>query len=95
VSTEYRCERVSFVNFLGLLRVILPIGLWRGVLNGLLSMHPVGRLLCLAGGGEDRAWIIFEGPEPGGDVGGVLAARAMGNAEIGQDEARRQLTDLS
>jgi hypothetical protein len=61
--------------------------------DGLLGMHPIGRLLRLAGGGEDGAWIIFEGPEPRGDVGGMLGARPMGNAEIGQDEARRQLAD--
>jgi hypothetical protein len=59
----------------------------------LLGMHPVCRLLRLAGGGEDRARIILEGLEPRGNVGGMLRPRSMGNAEIGQDETRRQLTD--
>ena len=47
-------------------------------------------LLRLAGGGEDGAWTIFDGFEPRGNVGGVLDARAVGNAEIGQDETRRR-----
>ncbi len=30
-----------------------------------LRMHPVGGLLGLAGGNEDRAWIVVQGVEPG------------------------------
>jgi hypothetical protein len=56
-------------------------------------MHPVGGLLRLAGGGEDRAWIGLEDRQPGPNVGRVLASRPMRDAEVGHHETRGQLTD--
>ena len=54
---------------------------------GLPGVHPVGGLLGLAGGGEDGAGVILQDPQPRGHVGGVVGARMVGYAEIGQDHA--------
>jgi hypothetical protein len=47
-------------------------------------VHPVSRLLGLAGGGEDGAR-VGQSFEPGRDVGRMLGPRPMGDAEIGKD----------
>jgi hypothetical protein len=57
-------------------------------------MHPVGGLLRLAGGGEDGAR-VFERLEPGGNISRMVGPRAMGNAEIGQQEPAENLPHLS
>jgi hypothetical protein len=54
-------------------------------------MHPVGGLLRLAGGGEDRAWVGLEDRQPGSEVSCVLLTRPMRDAEIGHHETGRQL----
>ena len=56
-------------------------------------MHPVGCLLGLAGGAEDRTWIVVQGLQQGGDIGRVVGPRMMGKSQIGEDVAGRQLRD--
>ena len=63
---------------------------WSG-LGGLLGVHPVGRLLGLAGGHEDGPGILLQDLEPGRDVGGVVWPRLVGDAQIGKDEAAEDL----
>jgi hypothetical protein len=54
-------------------------------------MHPVGRLLRLAGSGEDGAGVVLQELEPGGDVGGVVGAWMVRKTEVGEDVAGCQL----
>jgi hypothetical protein len=48
-------------------------------------------VLRFAGRRKDRARGAFEFCEPGRDVGGVIKARVMRDAEIGEDEAAQNL----
>src|SRR5271165_898829 len=48
----------------------------------LLSVHPVGGLLRLARGGKDRAWIVPQHLEPGGDVASVVGPRLNTQSEV-------------
>ena len=49
-------------------------------------MHPIGCGLGLAGGCENRTWVILEHAQPGRDVGGVIGPWMMGDTEIREDE---------
>src|SRR5271157_57673 len=58
---------------------------------GLLGPHPIGGLLGLAGSGEDGARVVLEHLQPGGYVGGVVGARMVRNAEVGEDQPAENL----
>lgn len=41
-------------------------------------IHPIRNRLRLGRRGEDRARVVFQDLEPGGEVGSVIGARVMG-----------------
>ena len=59
----------------------------------LLRMHPVGRLLRLAGRGENGAGVVLQKLEPRGDLGGVVGARMVRKTEVGENVAGCQFRD--
>ena len=53
---------------------------------GLSSVHPVSRLLRLAGGGKDGTRIVLEEAQPGCHVSGMIGSGVMGDTEVSQDK---------
>jgi hypothetical protein len=49
----------------------------------LQAVQIIGGLLRMAGGGEDRALVVFQDFEPGRDIGGVVVAGFRRDAKIG------------
>jgi hypothetical protein len=56
----------------------------------LRRVHPVRDCLRFRGGGEDRARVVFQDFKRGCEIGRAIRPRMVRDAEIGQDETRRQ-----
>ena len=63
------------------------------LLHRLRSRQVVSGTLRVGGSGEDRPLVVFQGFQPGRDIGGVFLAGRGRQLKIGADERRAQLGD--
>src|ERR1019366_1166775 len=59
-------------------------GLW------LEGLKKIGGALCVRGGAENRAFVLFQDVQPVAQIGGVIVPDFRRNPEVGAQESRAQ-----
>jgi hypothetical protein len=65
------------------------------LLSRLQAVQIIGGALRMGGGGKDKPLVVLQCFQPVPDIGGVILANFGGDFQIGAEEGRSQLGNLS